>query len=72
MLNRLMFRSGQQGLSVNLTKTKETGWTGCLMRKDDGNWTKRLTMWIPLDMRRNQGRQRRRWVKEMKVEGTLW
>ena len=48
-------------------------WAGHVARKNDGRWTKSVTDWYPRDGVRRKGRQKIRWVDDIrKVAGTNW
>ncbi|GBP00227.1 hypothetical protein EVAR_850_1 [Eumeta japonica] len=48
-------------------------WTGHMMRDTRGKWSKAVTEWYPKDGNRNCGRQRRRWIDDIKMTaGHLW
>lgn len=48
-------------------------WAGHAMRLNHDRWTKILTEWVPLERKRNRGRQKKRWSDEIKMEcGHLW
>ena len=58
---------------MSTIKKKKWTWAGHVMRRDDNRWTVRLTEWIPRDGKRNKGRQRIRWVDELrKFAGLGW
>ncbi|GBP31873.1 hypothetical protein EVAR_16648_1 [Eumeta japonica] len=48
-------------------------WTGHMMRDTRGKWNKAVTKWYPRDGNRSRGRQRRRWMDDIKMTaGRLW
>lgn len=48
-------------------------WAGHISRSNEKKWSKQLTEWIPLDRKRNRGRQKKRWSDEIKIKfGPLW
>lgn len=48
-------------------------WAGHVARSNEEKWSKKATDWIPLDMKRNRGRQKKRWIDEIRKKfGTLW
>lgn len=53
-------------------KSLKWSWVGHIMRKTQG-WTREITDWIPLENKRNRGRQNKRWEDEFKREaGSNW
>lgn len=57
----------------NIIRKLKFKWAGHLMRADNNKWSKITTEWIPLDKKRNKGRQRRRWMDEIRKEaGKGW
>ena len=48
-------------------------WSGHVARRKDGRWTKSVTEWYPRDGVRRRGRQKTRWVDDIrKVARTNW
>lgn len=53
-------------------KTLKWSWAGHIIR-NDRSWTRDITEWIPLEKKRNRGRQRKRWTDDfIKEAGNTW
>lgn len=57
---------------ISTTRFLKWSWTGHIIRSDN-NSAKDITEWIPLGNKRSRGRQRKRWIDEIKsVAGSTW
>ena len=57
----------------NLAERLKWKWSGNVVRMDNKRWTHKLTMWDPKEGRRDVGRQRTRWVDQLKrLSGDQW
>lgn len=65
-------QTGVQDIIVRIKQLKWQ-WAGHLARVTDNRWTKSVTEWIPLDMKRKRARPKTRWVDDMnKFIGVTW
>ncbi|GBP54271.1 hypothetical protein EVAR_36487_1 [Eumeta japonica] len=72
MIRDLNAERNKVGLEMNPNRQKWR-WTGHMMRDIRGKWSKAMTEWYPRDANRSRGRQRRRWMNDIKMTaGHLW
>ena len=59
---------------LKIAKKRKWTWAGHVMRRDDERWSRAITVWTPLEGKRNRGRQRKRWGDEIKhfLGNTNW
>ena len=58
---------------LELAARLKWSWAGHMARRIDDRWTKRVSEWYPRDGVRRRGRQKTRWVDDIrKVAGTNW
>ena len=50
---------------LETVKRKKWTWAGHISRREDNSWSVVLTMWTPMEGKRNRGRQRKRWRDEL-------
>ena len=55
-------------------RKKKWTWAGHISRREDNSWSVVLTMWTPMEGKRNRGRQRKRWRDELQQywSSTSW
>ncbi|CAM4690395.1 unnamed protein product [Leuciscus chuanchicus] len=59
--------------AVDLANKAKKRWAGHLMRRTDERWTREVTVWLPIDIKRPRGRPATRWRDSLRQDlGHNW